>query len=105
MTAARHRPQRSCVACRQVRAKSELVRIVRTPQGDVRLDPVGKLAGRGAYLCPSLRCLEQAVKQGKLSRALASPIGPEVIEAVREALSEAGTEAKAPERRFADAGA
>ncbi len=105
MTAARHRPQRSCVACRQVRAKSELVRVVRTPQGEVRLDATGKTAGRGAYLCPSRRCLEKAVKQGRLSRALASPIGPEVIEALRAALSEADGGAAAPGKRVANAGA
>ena len=108
MTRARHPwpgrlPQRSCVACRQVRAKSELVRIVRTPQGEVRLDTTGKLAGRGAYICADLRCLEQAVKQGKLNRALARPLSAEVVEMVRQSL--AGNATELGEKRTANAGA
>jgi len=87
MTRARHVPQRSCVACRQVRTKSELVRIVRTPQGEVQLDETGKLAGRGAYVCRDQRCLEQGVKQNKLGRALGAPITAEVVELVRQSLA------------------
>jgi len=87
MTKPRHVPQRSCVACRQVRTKSELARIVRTPQGEVRLDDTGKLAGRGAYVCRDQRCLEQAVKQNKLGRALGAPIAAEVVTQVRQNLA------------------
>jgi len=79
-------PQRSCVACRQVRAKSELIRIVRTPHGEVQIDLSGKLAGRGAYLCRDERCLDQAVKRHRLARALGSAVGAEVTEAMRQAL-------------------
>jgi len=111
MRRTRHLPQRSCVACRQVRAKGELVRIVRTPQGEMRLDQTGKLAGRGAYLCRDQKCLEQALKQGKLGRALAVPVPAEVMEAVRESL--AGRHAKEKQaaeeagelRSISDAGA
>jgi predicted RNA-binding protein YlxR (DUF448 family) len=67
----RHVPQRTCVACRQTSAKRQLVRIVRTPDGSVTVDPSGKLSGRGAYLCDSPACWQAALKQrGALARAL-----------------------------------
>jgi len=86
MTRPRHVPQRSCVVCRQARPKGELLRVVRTPVGEVRVDPTGKLAGRGAYLCRGERCLEQAIKQNKLGRALGVAVGAEVIEELRDCL-------------------
>ncbi len=52
----KHVPQRTCVVCRSERGKRELVRIVRTPDGAVRVDPTGKVAGRGAYLCKARPC-------------------------------------------------
>ena len=79
-------PQRTCVACRQARAKGELLRIVRTPQGAIVVDPAGKAAGRGAYVCRNERCPEQAVKQKKLSRALAAPVGENLLESIRAIL-------------------
>ena len=82
-----HVPQRTCVACRQARAKGELLRIVRTPQGSIEIDGLGKAAGRGAYVCRNERCPEQAVKQKKLSRALAAPVGDDVLERIRQTLS------------------
>ncbi len=84
MSPGRHVPQRSCVGCRQTRGKRELVRVVRTPRGEVQLDVTGKVAGRGAYLCPSERCLEAALKQKRLARALGVAVGPEAVEAIRE---------------------
>ncbi|MDH4178965.1 MAG: YlxR family protein [Armatimonadota bacterium] len=87
MTRPRHVPQRSCVACRQVRPKAELLRIVRTPAGEVCVDESGKLAGRGAYLCPNEHCVEQAAKQKRLGRALGVAVGPEVTEAIRNRLA------------------
>lgn len=80
-------PQRTCVACRQARAKGELLRIVRTPQGAIVVDPSGKAAGRGAYVCRNERCPELAVKQKKLTRALGAPVGEDVLERIRETLS------------------
>jgi predicted RNA-binding protein YlxR (DUF448 family) len=74
----RHVPQRTCVACRQTSAKRQLVRIVRTPDGSVTVDPTGKLSGRGAYLCDSPLCWQAAFKQrGALSRALKLETIPE----------------------------
>ena len=68
----RHVPQRTCVACRQTSAKRQLVRIVRTPDGSVTVDPTGKLSGRGAYLCTDQpACWQAALKnRGVLARAL-----------------------------------
>lgn len=66
----KHIPQRTCVACRRVRPKRELVRIVRTPDGAVMVDETGKRSGRGAYLCPKRSCWETALERHQLDRAL-----------------------------------
>ena len=86
MTRPRQVPLRSCVACRQARPKVELLRIVRTPLGEVHADASGKLAGRGAYLCRNERCVEQAIKQKKLGRALGVSVGAEVLDEIRARL-------------------
>ena len=62
------------MACRTSRAKRDLQRIVRTPTGDVVVDPTGRLAGRGAYVCHDADCLSIAIKKGALSRALDTPL-------------------------------
>lgn len=66
----KHVPQRTCVACRQKDAKREYVRIVRSPDQRVSVDPTGKANGRGAYLCARRSCWEQALSSGALGRAL-----------------------------------
>lgn len=63
-------PQRTCVACRTVRAKRELVRIVRSPAGELSVDLRGKAAGRGAYCDPDAGCLERGLRDGAIARAL-----------------------------------
>jgi predicted RNA-binding protein YlxR (DUF448 family) len=74
----RHVPQRTCVVCRQTSAKRQLVRVVRTPDGSVTIDPTGKLSGRGAYLCDLPACWEAALKhRGALARALKVEVIPE----------------------------
>src|SRR5215469_671186 len=72
----RHVPQRTCVACRQVRPKRELIRVVRTPDGHVELDPTGKRSGRGAYLCARRSCWELALKKGRLEHELETTLTP-----------------------------
>jgi len=67
---AKHIPQRTCIACRRTDAKRGLMRIVRDAEGRVALDPTGKRAGRGAYLCDRPACWEQALKRRGLERAL-----------------------------------
>ena len=68
---------RTCVACRQEKPKRSLVRVVRTPVGEIVADPTGKKPGRGAYLCPQKECWDLALKKRLLEHALQSPIGPE----------------------------
>ncbi len=80
MPKVRHVPQRLCVACRQMRPKRDLVRVVRTPARDVRVDPTGKASGRGAYVCPSAECAQVAVQEGRLEHALEVSIPPAVAE-------------------------
>jgi predicted RNA-binding protein YlxR (DUF448 family) len=63
-------PQRTCIACRRTDAKRGLMRLVRDATGHVALDPTGKRAGRGAYLCHDPACWEQALKRQGLERAL-----------------------------------
>lgn len=82
MTRRDRTPQRSCVACRQVRPKGELLRVVRTPEGKVSVDPAGKAAGRGAYVCRDERCAQQAVQQKRLARALGVAVGDDVLETI-----------------------
>lgn len=67
-------PQRTCVACRSVRSKGDLVRIVRTPGGELGVDPRGKLAGRGAYCDPDPACLERGLREGAIAKALETTI-------------------------------
>ncbi len=59
-------PMRTCVVCRATKPKRELLRVVRTPDGHVSLDPGGKKSGRGAYLCARRSCWEAALKKGRL---------------------------------------
>lgn len=66
----RHVPQRTCIACRKVDAKRGLQRLVRLPDGHVAVDPTGKRAGRGAYLCAERGCWETALKRRAVERAL-----------------------------------
>ena len=72
-----HVPERTCVACRQRRAKSELIRIVRTPQGIIEIDEKGKKAGRGAYLCKRQDCWQRMLKSKGLEHVLRTQIIPE----------------------------
>lgn len=73
-TAVKHIPQRSCVACGEVRPKGELVRLVRVTGGGVEVDPSGRKAGRGAYLCPALDCWQAGLQKGRLEYVLRTTI-------------------------------
>ena len=53
-------PQRMCVGCQEMKTKKELLRIVRSPEGEIFIDPTGKKAGRGAYVCKAMACMEAA---------------------------------------------
>ena len=81
-------PERMCVGCKTMRAKRELIRVVRTPDGEVLIDPSGKKSGRGAYICPSIVCLELALKGDRLSKALEVKIEPEMAERLRQSVKQ-----------------
>ena len=74
---AKHVPQRTCIACRQTEAKRGLIRLVRTDQGQVEVDPTNRRAGRGAYLCPTQDCWETGLKKDRLEYALRTKISPQ----------------------------
>ena len=73
-------PMRQCLGCRDMKAKKELIRVVRSPEGEIGLDFRGKANGRGAYLCPNAECLKKAEKARALERAFSAPVPPEVYE-------------------------
>jgi len=70
----KHIPQRTCLGCRQIRAKRELIRVVSTPGGIIEIDTSGKKAGRGAYFCSSWQCWEEGLKGKRLEHALRSQL-------------------------------
>lgn len=76
------------MGCNQKRAKKELVRVVRIPEGKAVFDATGKKSGRGAYVCRDMKCLEKAVKTGRLNRCLEVNIEQRVYDDMREYLSE-----------------
>ena len=76
-------PLRQCVGCREMKPKKELIRVVRSPEGQVSLDFKGKLPGRGAYLCPDPACLARAKKSRALERAFSAQL-PDELRAGRE---------------------
>ena len=71
-------PLRQCLGCREQKPKKELIRVVRSPEGEVSLDFRGKAPGRGAYLCRDMACLKKALKSRALDRALNVPIPEEI---------------------------
>lgn len=81
-------PMRMCVGCREMKPKRELLRVVKSPEGVVSTDPVGKKPGRGAYVCRSQACLTKAVKTRQLERALEHPIDPSVFEALSASMAD-----------------
>ena len=72
-------PQRQCMGCRERRPKREMIRVVRSPEGNVSLDFGGKMNGRGAYICPDTECLKKALRSKALDRSLEVTIPEEVI--------------------------
>jgi predicted RNA-binding protein YlxR (DUF448 family) len=80
---AKHSPQRTCVGCRATGEKRAFVRAVRTPEGTVEVDLTGKRNGRGAYLCMRRACWDEALKKGRLARALRTTISPHDLEELR----------------------
>ena len=81
-------PMRMCVGCREMKEKKLLIRVVRSPEGEVSLDPGGKKSGRGAYVCRNAECLKRAIKQQQLERQLDVTLPAETVEALTAAMNE-----------------
>ena len=77
-------PMRQCLGCREMKPKRELIRVVRSPEGEISLDFKGKAPGRGAYICPAPACLKQAIKAKALERAFSTQIHEAVYEKLNE---------------------
>lgn len=79
-------PQRKCVGCGEMKSKKELIRVVRSPEGDISLDLTGKKAGRGAYVCPDKECITKAYKAHRLEKALEKQVNDDVYKKLLEEL-------------------
>ena len=81
-------PVRQCLGCREHKPKKELIRVVRSPEGELSLDARGKKPGRGAYLCPDPACLQKIRKSRALERAFECPVPDEVYDALSREMEE-----------------
>ena len=77
-------PMRQCLGCREAKPKKELIRVVRSPEGQISLDFKGKASGRGAYICHDPQCLKKAIKSKALERAFSAQIPPEIYYKLNE---------------------
>lgn len=75
-------PERQCLGCNAHRPKRELIRVLRAPEGSVSVNYTGRASGRGAYICPCVKCLERAQKSRRLERSLGCAISGEVYAAL-----------------------
>lgn len=80
-------PLRMCTGCGEHKPKKELVRVVKSPLGEISLDTTGKKPGRGAYICPCAECLIKAKKARRLEKAFSCQIPDEVYAAMEEELA------------------
>ena len=83
-------PLRKCMGCGEMKSKKELVRVVRNKEDEISLDLTGKKAGRGAYVCPALSCLQKARKSRGFERALSCRIPDEIYDRMEQELSQNG---------------
>ncbi len=81
-------PLRQCLGCNEHKPKNELLRVLRTPEGEVILDFVGKKSGRGAYICYDLKCLKKARKSGRIASNLEISISDEIYEQMESELTD-----------------
>ena len=77
-------PMRRCTGCREMKSKKEMIRILRSPEGDFSIDPTSKKSGRGAYVCPAADCLEKAYKSKGLERSFGSAVPAEMYDKLKE---------------------
>ena len=77
-----------CLGCNEMKPKKELIRVVRSPEGEISLDTTGKRSGRGAYVCPNAECLRLARKSRKLEKSFSCRISDEVYDNMERELNE-----------------
>ncbi len=80
-------PMRQCLGCNEHKPKTELLRVVRSPEGEISLDFTGKKSGRGAYLCRDIKCMRRARKSKRLDRTLEVTIPEAVYDAMEAELA------------------
>lgn len=80
-------PMRMCNGCMEMKPKKELIRVVKNKEGHIAVDLTGKMAGRGAYICKDVACLEKAIKARRLNRNLSSNIDETIYERLKEEIS------------------
>ena len=85
-------PLRQCLGCREMKAKRELIRAVKSPEGEISLDFKGRKPGRGAYVCPSAECLKKARKSRALERAFSAQIPEAVYDELEQQMADAPAE-------------
>jgi len=83
-------PQRQCIGCGEMKSKKEMIRVLKTPEGEFTLDATGRKNGRGAYLCPTLECFRKAVKGKGLERSFKMAIPKEVYETLEKEMGNLG---------------
>lgn len=79
-------PLRKCMGCNEMKPKKELVRVVRSPEGEISLDLKGRKPGRGAYVCHDLACLEKAIKDKRFERAFECRIPADIYDSMKKEL-------------------
>lgn len=86
----KHIPLRQCLGCREMKPKQELLRVVKSPEGEISIDFGGKKPGRGAYVCHKLECFQKLRKSKGLSRAFSAEVPPEVYNSLEKELERNG---------------
>ncbi len=81
-------PMRMCLGCGEMRPKRELIRVVKSKEGDISLDLTGKKSGRGAYICKSVECFEKARKARKFERSFSCMISEDIYDSMEGELKE-----------------
>ena len=81
---------RQCIGCGEMKSKKEMIRVIKTAEGEILLDATGRKNGRGAYLCPSMECFKKAVKGRGLERSFKMAIPREVYETLEKEMEKIG---------------
>ena len=83
-------PMRQCTGCREMKSKRDMIRVIKTAENEICIDTTGRKNGRGAYICPTMDCLKQAMKSRGLERSLKTSIPDTVYQQLEEEMSQIG---------------